>query len=120
LWEEGIGSREKYLETSGIDDGVWVIYVFVYFWLPILCAESFRDTHSFLIALAQDNLQYVYTEASARLLATALRQINSMVCEQGASLFPFSLLLCLQRKMTVHVDACKELFSVCHDFLGKL
>jgi hypothetical protein len=50
-------------------------FLFIYFWLPCLCAESFRDTHSFLIALAQDNLQYVYTEASARLLTTALRQI---------------------------------------------
>jgi hypothetical protein len=50
-------------------------FLFISFWLPILCAESFRDTHSFLIALAQDSLQYVYTEASARLLTTALRQI---------------------------------------------
>jgi hypothetical protein len=50
-------------------------FSFIYFWLLILCAESFRDTHSFLIALGQDNLQYVYTEASARLLTTALRQI---------------------------------------------
>jgi hypothetical protein len=47
----------------------------IYLWLPILRAESFRDAHSLLIALAQDNLQYVYTEASARLLTTALRQI---------------------------------------------
>jgi hypothetical protein len=50
-------------------------FLFIYFWLPIVCAESFRDTHSFLIALAQNNLQYVYAEASARLLTTALRQI---------------------------------------------
>jgi hypothetical protein len=50
-------------------------FLFIYFWLPILRAESFRDAHSLLIALAQDNLQYVYTEASARLLRTALRQI---------------------------------------------
>ncbi len=50
-------------------------FLFIYFWLLILCAESFRDTHSFSIALGQDNLQYVYTEASARLLTTALRQI---------------------------------------------
>jgi hypothetical protein len=42
----------------------------------------------------------------------------------GGLSFPFSLLLCLHRKITLHVDAfflsCKELFSVCHDSLGKL
>jgi hypothetical protein len=40
-------------------------FSFIYFWLPILCAESFRDTHSFLIALAQKKLPYVHTRASA-------------------------------------------------------
>jgi hypothetical protein len=29
LWEEGIASQEKYLETSGIDDGVWVFIYLV-------------------------------------------------------------------------------------------
>jgi hypothetical protein len=50
-------------------------FLFIHFRLAILCAESFRDTHSFLIPLAQDSFQYVYTGASARLLTTALWQI---------------------------------------------
>jgi hypothetical protein len=50
-------------------------FFFNYLWLPILRAESFQDARSLLIALAHDNLQNVYTEASARLLTTALRQI---------------------------------------------
>jgi ABC-type transporter lipoprotein component MlaA len=54
-------------------------FFLIYLWLPILRAESFRDAHSLLIALAQDNLQIVYTEASARLLTTALRQIQAVV-----------------------------------------
>jgi hypothetical protein len=96
LWEEGIGSREKYLETSGIDDRVWV---FIYLILVAYSVCRIVSGYSFFLWLRlhrtiynmctqeppQDYSQQLYD----RYRESFQEYINSMVCEQGASLFPF-------------------------------